>query len=458
MCSSVLFSKKFAYIVLGKPWTLSSFSYTKTTRLPHHHGKMRLRLYIGALYHCLMVYCSHLSNIVSAWWVDIKWTVMNNNYKEWITELNWKNKGLSGCLKGVSENAKISVMLKKTLFCGYDRSYAVLPRVQCKEYNLQFMLLSIYFPHAIKSVWCTVIFSSHNTLVFRRFAISDYMVTTAAYDEIRNESDHGGDPTGLFSNITVHNLLVWIHHNSTLHTFFPDEHNTKTGIDIAHGGQGILTWHRLYLLFFDRSLQKMTHDKSFAVPYWKWTENKETCTICTEKHLGATNVTTGRVTGKYFTSWSVICTEEQTRGLTRMCNSSDEKSSLESLNSKDKKGLEARGFATTFPTLEDVNFALKFETFDLPPHSAETSCSFRNILEGFAGLDIDCQTFTPFITKFIYIWEVTWVMFRQQLMTPSSTFITRSSIWSLRNGFKLISRMLLSFHPTMPHLATTKAV
>ena len=211
------------------------------------------------------------------------------------------------------------------------------------------------------------------------------MVTTAAYDEIRNESDHGGDPTGLFSNITVHNLFVWMHYYSTRYTFFPDERGTQSGIDVAHGGQGILTWHRLYLLFFDRSLQKMTHDKSFTVPYWKWTENKETCIICTEKHLGVTNVTTGRVTGIYFTSWSVICTEEQTRGLTRMCNSSDEKSWLGRLNSKEKKGLEDRGFATTFPTLEDVNFALKFETFDLPPHSAETSCSFRNILEGFAS-------------------------------------------------------------------------
>ena len=53
-----------------------------------------------------------------------------------------------------------------------------------------------------------------------------------------------------------------------------------------------------------------------------------------------------------------------------------------------KKGLEDRGFATTFPTLEDFNFALKFETFDLPPYSTETSCSFRNILEGFAGSKI----------------------------------------------------------------------
>lgn len=147
----------------------------------------------------------------------------------------------------------------------------------------------------------------------------------------------GGDPTGLFSNITVHNLFVWMHYYSTRYTFFPDERGTQSGIDVAHGGQGILTWHRLYLLFFDRSLQKMTHDKSFPVSYWKWTENKETCTICTEKHLGVTNVTTGRVTGKYFTSWSVIFTEEQTRGMTRICNSSDEKSWLGRLNSKEKK-------------------------------------------------------------------------------------------------------------------------
>ena len=101
-------------------------------------------------------------------------------------------------------------MLKITLLYGYNCSYAVLQRVQCKEYNLQFMLLCnscIYFAHAIKIVWYIVIFSSHNTLVFRRFAISDYMVTTAAYDDIRNESDHGGDPTGLFTNITVHKLV-----------------------------------------------------------------------------------------------------------------------------------------------------------------------------------------------------------------------------------------------------------
>ena len=39
----------------------------------------------------------------------------------------------------------------------------------------------------------------------------------------------------------------------------------------------------------------------------------------------------------------------------------------------------------TFPTKEEVNFALRFETFDLPPYGNESSCNFKNILEGYAS-------------------------------------------------------------------------
>ena len=38
----------------------------------------------------------------------------------------------------------------------------------------------------------------------------------------------------------------------------------------------------------------------------------------------------------------------------------------------------------TYPTKEEVNFALRFETFDLPPYGKESSCNFKNILEGYA--------------------------------------------------------------------------
>ena len=39
----------------------------------------------------------------------------------------------------------------------------------------------------------------------------------------------------------------------------------------------------------------------------------------------------------------------------------------------------------TFPTKEEVNFALRFETFDLPPYGKESSCNSKNILEGYAS-------------------------------------------------------------------------
>ena len=39
----------------------------------------------------------------------------------------------------------------------------------------------------------------------------------------------------------------------------------------------------------------------------------------------------------------------------------------------------------TFPTTEEVNFALRFETFDLLPYGKESSCNSKNILEGYVS-------------------------------------------------------------------------
>ena len=39
----------------------------------------------------------------------------------------------------------------------------------------------------------------------------------------------------------------------------------------------------------------------------------------------------------------------------------------------------------TFPTKEEVNFALRFETFDLPPYGKESSCHSKSILKGYAS-------------------------------------------------------------------------
>ena len=47
--------------------------------------------------------------------------------------------------------------------------------------------------------------------------------------------------------------------------------------------------------------------------------------------------------------------------------------------------LRKQRYTMTFPTKEEVNFALRFETFDLPPYGKESSCNFKNILEGYVS-------------------------------------------------------------------------
>ena len=70
-----------------------------------------------------------------------------------------------------------------------------------------------------------------------------------------------------------------------------------------------------------------------------------------------------------------------------MCDSTNMKPGLERITEKEKEdNVRKPGYTMTFPTKEEVNFALdRFETFDLPPYGKESSCNFKNILEGYAS-------------------------------------------------------------------------
>ena len=45
----------------------------------------------------------------------------------------------------------------------------------------------------------------------------------------------------------------------------------------------------------------------------------------------------------------------------------------------------------TFPTKAEVNFALRFETFDLPSYGKESRCNSKNILEGYVSTKTGCR-------------------------------------------------------------------
>lgn len=219
-----------------------------------------------------------------------------------------------------------------------------------------------------------------------RYADSNYVVTNASYNDIKRELQDGRDPTGLFFSIKNYDLFVWLHYYAARDTIHPDGH-TDADIDFAHDGQGFPSWHRLYMLAWERTIQELANDENFTVPYWDWTENKDECEICTKDLLGVKD-TNGRVTGKYFNDWYIICTEEQTQKLTRVCDPTLSKPGLMRVSDREKQVKEEKGWVMTFPTKEEVHFALRFETFDLPPYSKESSCNFRNILEGYASTKI----------------------------------------------------------------------
>ena len=198
---------------------------------------------------------------------------------------------------------------------------------------------------------------------------SDCVVTSTSYEEIYRTVMHGGDPKRFFSNVTNYDLFTWMHSYAARDTILP-HNNNESDIDFAHDGQGFLSWHRLYLLAWERTLQEINKDEEFALPFWDWTENTTGCdpAICSEKLLGVTDQTTGIVRGKYLNDWYVLCTRERTDSLTKPCDPTNKRNGLKpnTDDEKEKKKKE-QGYDMTFPTKTEVNFALRFKTFDRPP-------------------------------------------------------------------------------------------
>ena len=78
--------------------------------------------------------------------------------------------------------------------------------------------------------------------------------------------------------------------------------------------------------------------------------------------------------GKYFDNWYV---SEQTYFLTKMSNPTNKKlAGLERVTEKEKEE-KVRKQGYTIPTIEDVNFVLRFETLDMPIFGKESSYNFN---------------------------------------------------------------------------------
>ena len=163
------------------------------------------------------------------------------------------------------------------------------------------------------------------------------------------------------------------------------------GCDYAHDSTGFLTWHRTYLLWFERELQILSGNESFRLSYWNYSdfegESDWKGLLFNDNKLGGYD-SAGDVTGPYFNAenWDTICflapndicdPRKSTGGLIRC--------PIEDRCTRNYNG---------WPTKADIDATLAKSSFSDPNiFNKYSKNTFSNDVEGYIPVD-DCGEWT----------------------------------------------------------------
>lgn len=127
----------------------------------------------------------------------------------------------------------------------------------------------------------------------------DYVIATGTYSQMNN----GSNP--MFRDISVYDLFVWMHYYASRDTLLGGS-NVWRDIDFAHEAPGFLPWHRVFLLMWERQIQRITGDENFTIPYWDW-RDAEDCEVCNDEYMGGRHPTNPNLLSpaSIFSSWQV---------------------------------------------------------------------------------------------------------------------------------------------------------
>ncbi|XP_069495535.1 tyrosinase isoform X1 [Ambystoma mexicanum] len=213
----------------------------------------------------------------------------------------------------------------------------------------------------------------------KRTPSPDFMIATGTYEQMEN----GSRP--LFADISVYDLFVWMHYYASRDSWVPVAGEQGPGvwqnIDFAHEAPAFLPWHRLFLLLWEREIQKVTGDQDFTIPYWDW-RDAQGCDVCTDQLMGARHPTVANLLspGSFFASWQIICSKpEEYNNLQIICNATDEGPIIRNPGNHDKSRV------ARLPTSAEVEFCVSLTDYETEPMDRSANMSFRNTLEGFAN-------------------------------------------------------------------------
>eukprot|EP00800_Vazella_pourtalesii_P000180 TRINITY_DN10182_c1_g1_i1.p1 TRINITY_DN10182_c1_g1~~TRINITY_DN10182_c1_g1_i1.p1 ORF type:complete len:575 (-),score=43.43 TRINITY_DN10182_c1_g1_i1:171-1895(-) len=237
---------------------------------------------------------------------------------------------------------------------------------------------------------------------FSRLSIAERENVVLALSQLKNEygkwsivkdepiSYDTGSVT--LQNVTTFDMIIF------MHNLVGRDEKCKMGsqptIDFAHEGPVFPMWHRHYLLFVEREMQRILGNESFPLPYWSWDTGE--MEMFTEDLFGfpASSVDSFvTVTSSNFNStvWPVVC-DEGHRNRSVSCADSWAVCDPET-DRNNSMGLQ-RGMRSSthyIPTVHEIMIALTAPSYDTSDMNGDYGVgsppsSFRNRLEGFARI------------------------------------------------------------------------
>lgn len=150
--------------------------------------------------------------------------------------------------------------------------------------------------------------------------------------------------------------------------------------DYAHEKVGFLTWHRLFLLWFEREIQIELNKPNFRLYYWDWRGRADIENLLKEDRFGRS--TNGYVTGNFEDDWKTVCWE-----IVPTVENCDPDATYNVHDTLRRCPTEDNCFSSNsislWPSKEDVNVAVGKGTFDSSPYNTKAASGLRNYLEGF---------------------------------------------------------------------------
>ncbi|VDQ04563.1 unnamed protein product [Trichobilharzia regenti] len=160
-----------------------------------------------------------------------------------------------------------------------------------------------------------------------------------------------------FLDVNLQYLVSFLHRYASRATLFKDnlECIEREHIDNNHNTVGFITWHRYFMMFWEKELRKIAIRlygwTDFTLPYWDWFDAKS-CEVCVNNLLGAYGEWVGSDrmidTASPFYNWPEYCTPPVHGSLCYSCHA----------GWPNFKRLTRYYDATNFPTTYDLLFAL----------------------------------------------------------------------------------------------------